>query len=98
MKSRREGAILRGGRVAEACATTARGDGRHRSAAGARAPTATRSTRVAAPPPAGRHRRDHRDAVATTITRTQADMAAARAKMIARRFGGKDVSKTGGKK
>ena len=36
------GAIFRGGRVAEACATTARGDGRRRSAAAARAPTATR--------------------------------------------------------
>ena len=39
--------MTRGGRVAEESATTARGDGRRRSAAGARAPTATRPAELA---------------------------------------------------
>ena len=54
----------RGGRVAEACATTARGDGRRRFRGGARAPTATR--------PAGSPRQTPspqcQNATATTIT------------------------------
>ena len=47
MKTRRTGAIFRGGRVPEACATSARGDGRRRSAAGAREAGPDRPLRIA---------------------------------------------------